>query len=267
MQQLAARAAHPIVQGGGHSRAVLSARRLAETYPSASELRFNGRFQLLIATILSAQTQDVRVNQVTPRLFSRFPTATRLAAADPEAVEAIIRPIGFFRTKARIIIGASKAWVARYGGEVPGTMEDLLTLPGVGRKGANAVLGVGFGVPAFTVDRHVTRVSNRLKLVSSSDPAVVERTICALIRPSHWIGLSLRLILHGRRICHAQRPLCENCVLTDFCPTSSTRSWPMRARRRVVRSVLANSRWNGGHTTPMVQAKTLRTSGIASRVA
>jgi endonuclease-3 len=201
-----------------------------------------------VATILSAQTRDVRVNRITPRLFRRFPTAISLARAGPLAVEALIRPLGFFRTKARTIIGASRALVERHGGEVPSTMEELLRLPGIGRKGANAILGVGFGIPGFPVDTHVRRVTNRLGLASSPDPAIVERQVCAVVMPADWTALSLRLILHGRQICHARQPRCEECVLTDFCPSSSTRGWPVAARRRLVLSLLG-SRGSGDWTS------------------
>ena len=227
---------------GARQRAALTVQRLARIYPSASELRFQNPFQLLVATILSAQTQDARVNELTPRLFRQFPTARRLAAANPRIVEGIIRPVGFFRMKTRIIIQASKALVDRYGGQVPGRMEELLSVPGLGRKGANAILGVGFGVPAITVDRHVLRVSNRLGLVSSADPAVVEERIRSLLLPADWTGFSLRLILHGRRICQARRPRCEVCVLNDFCPSSCTRCWSMAARRRLSQSILNGRR-------------------------
>lgn len=179
-----------------------------------------GPFQLLAATILSAQTTDARVNEVTPRLFERYPDAAALAASDPEEVEEIIRSTGFFRQKANSIRNMAAALVERYDGEVPSRMEDLVTLPGVGRKSANVVLSVGFGRPGLPVDTHVLRLSKRLGLTTEDDPVKVETELNAMV-PSHERGLlSLRLILHGRRVCLARRPKCELCVLCDFCPSS-----------------------------------------------
>jgi endonuclease-3 len=202
------------------SRARLTAERLAEVYPAACELDHDGPFQLLIATILSAQTTDRTVNQVTPRLFERYPTAVDLAAADPAEVEQIIKPTGFFRNKTEAIIGCARALVERFGGEVPRRMEDLVTLPGVGRKTANVILGVAFGIPGFAVDTHVTRLTNRLKLVATRDPEKIEAIVTRMVPPEEWTGFSLRLILHGRRVCDAKRPNCEGCVMNDFCPSS-----------------------------------------------
>jgi endonuclease-3 len=205
------------------SRARLTAERLAEVYPAACELDHDGPFQLLIATILSAQTTDRTVNQVTPRLFERYPTAVDLAAADPAEVEQLIKPTGFFRTKTRAIINASRHLVERFGGEVPPRMEDLVTIPGIGRKTANVILGVAFDIPGFAVDTHVTRLSNRLKLVQTRDPTKIEFQVCSMVPPSEWTGLSLRLILHGRRVCLARVPHCPECVLNDFCPSSTVK--------------------------------------------
>ena len=208
---------------GARTRALLACERLRDLYPAVTELAHSDPFQLLIATILSAQTTDRSVNLVTPKLFSLYPTAADLAAADPARVEELIKPTGFFRAKTRSIIAASRKLVENFGGEVPPRMEDLVTLPGIGRKTANVILGVGFGVPGFAVDTHVTRLTNLLRLVTTRDPVKIEQQVTAMVPPSEWTGLSLRLILHGRRICIARRPRCEECVLNDFCPSSTTR--------------------------------------------
>jgi endonuclease-3 len=200
-------------------------------YPAVTELTHRDPFQLLIATILSAQTTDRSVNSITPELFNRYPTAADLAAADPAVVEDLIKPTGFFRLKTGRIIGASRKLVELFGGEVPGNIEDLVRLPGIGRKTANVILGVGFGVPGFAVDTHVTRLTNLLKLASSKDPVKIERQVCSMVPKEEWTGLSLRLILHGRRICIARRPRCEECILNDFCPSSRTR--PHRGNRNI----------------------------------
>ena len=212
-------------------RAKLTYERLKAAYPAVTELAHKDPFQLLIATILSAQTTDRSVNLVTPTLFQRYPTAEDLAAADPAVVETLIKPTGFFRAKTRSIIAASRKLVDLFGGVVPDNIDDLVKLPGIGRKTANVILGVGFGVPGFAVDTHVKRLTNRLKLVSSKDPVKIERQICSIVPKEEWTGLSLRLILHGRRICIARRPRCEECLLNDFCPSSRTRSKPARRRK------------------------------------
>jgi endonuclease-3 len=205
---------------------MLTVERLREIYPAVTELEHRDAFQMTIATILSAQTTDRAVNSVTPLLFERYPTAFDLAAADPAEVEAIIKPTGFYRTKARAIISCARAIVDRFGGEVPNRLEDLVTLPGIGRKTANVILGVAFGVPGFAVDTHVTRLTNRLGLVATRDPAKIEAIVTRLVPPEEWTGLSLRLILHGRRVCQARRPRCEECVLNDFCPSSLVKPKP-----------------------------------------
>ena len=215
---------------GARTRAALTAARLAEIYPAICELDFQTPYQLLIATILSAQATDKMVNKITPLLFQRWPTPADLAAADPAEVETLIKPTGFFREKTKSILGAAKAVAERFGGDVPPRMEDLVTLPGVGRKTANVVLGVAFGVPGFAVDTHVTRLCNRLRVTDSRDPVQIEKDVCEIVPREEWTGLSLRLILHGRRICDARRPKCEVCVLNDFCPTSSTRATNKRSR-------------------------------------
>ena len=208
---------------GARKRALLTVERLREVYPASCELDHRGPFQLLVATILSAQTTDRRVNEVTPRLFAAYPTPAALAGADPVDVEELIKATGFFRAKTRAIISCARALVDRFGGDVPGRMEDLVTLPGIGRKTANVILGVGLGVPGFAVDTHVIRLSNRLRIAGSRDPVRIEQQVCALVPRREWTDLSLRLILHGRRVCVARRPRCEECVLNDFCPSSLVR--------------------------------------------
>ncbi|MCU1448638.1 MAG: endonuclease [Acidimicrobiales bacterium] len=198
--------------------------RLADAYPGTEvdlcALTHDGPFQLLVATILSAQTTDERVNQVTPALFERYPTPADLAAADPEDVESLIKPTGFFRAKTRSLVAMAQALEERFGGEVPSTMEELVTLPGVGRKTANVVLSVGFGLPGLPVDTHVGRLARRLGLTTQTDPVKVELELNAIVPPAARGRLSLRLILHGRRVCVARRPRCEECLLNDFCPSS-----------------------------------------------
>jgi len=221
----------PRLPSGARLRAKLTVERLKEAYPAVTELAHRDPFQLLIATILSAQTTDRSVNLVTPELFRRYPVALDLAAADPAVVEALIKPTGFFRAKTRSIIAASRKLVELFDGTVPGNIDDLVKLPGIGRKTANVILGVGFDVPGFAVDTHVKRLTNRLKLTSSKDPVKIERQVCSIVSKEEWTGLSLRLILHGRRVCIARRPRCEECILNDYCPSSRT-----RPKKRQVRS-------------------------------
>lgn len=195
-------------------------RVLAERYPDAViELDFTSPLELLVATILSAQSTDVRVNQVTPALFARYPDAAAYAAADRAELEALITPTGFFRAKTSSLIGLGQALVERYGGEVPARMKDLVTLPGVGRKTANVVLGNAFGVPGLPVDTHVLRVTARLGLVEpEGDPVAVEAALCAMVEKREWTMFSHRVILHGRRTCHARRPACGACPVAGLCP-------------------------------------------------
>ncbi len=194
--------------------------RLGEQYPDAQcELDFTTPFELLVATVLSAQSTDRRVNLVTKELFATYPDASSLAAADREDVERIIGPVGFFRNKSTSLIGLSRKIVDDFDGAVPATLEELVTLPGVGRKTANVVLGDGFGVPGITPDTHLIRVTNRLGWVESSKPDVVEREVGKLFDPSVWVLLNHRIIWHGRRCCHARRPACGACVLADLCPS------------------------------------------------
>ena len=200
------------------------AARLAIAYPGeASELcalSHEGPFQLLVATILSAQTTDERVNQVAPALFARYPTPAEMAGADPGELEALIRPTGFFRSKARSLVGMAQALEERFGGEVPGDMEHLVSLPGVGRKTANVVRSVGMGLAGLPVDTHVRRLSGRLGLASGTEPDRIEAELVALLPAREHGALSLRLILHGRQVCRARKPRCEDCVLVDLCPSA-----------------------------------------------
>jgi endonuclease III len=195
-------------------------RELALVYPDAHcELDFNSPFELLIATVLSAQTTDVRVNLVTPTLFAKYPTPADLAAADRADVEGIIQSTGFFRAKTQSIIGLSQALVERFDGEVPGRLVDLVTLPGVGRKTANVVLGNAFGVPGITVDTHFNRLARRFGWTTNTDADKIEADVAALIPKREWTMLSHRLIWHGRRCCHARRPACGACALARLCPS------------------------------------------------
>ena len=194
--------------------------RLGEQYPDAQcELDFTDAFQLLVATVLSAQSTDRRVNKVTKELFARYPDAPTLAGAPHEDVERIIGPVGFFRNKTTAIIGLSRKLVDDFDGRVPETLEDLVTLPGVGRKTANVVLGDAFGIPGITPDTHLIRLANRLGWVASTKPDVVERAVGELFAPSAWVLLNHRVIWHGRRCCHARGPACGACVLADICPS------------------------------------------------
>ncbi len=196
--------------------------RLKHAYPDARcALDHRNAFELLVATILSAQTTDVRVNLVTPKLFSRYPNAAALARARQADVEAIIKSTGFFRNKARSIIGMAQAVVADHGGKVPGTMDELLTLPGVGRKTANVVLGNAFGLnEGVVVDTHVARLSKLLGLTRQTDPVKIEQALMKLFPRDDWALLSHLLIFHGRRVCIARRPKCGECVLADLCPSA-----------------------------------------------
>ncbi|HET6811115.1 MAG TPA: endonuclease III [Acidimicrobiales bacterium] len=205
-------------------RAGETVRRLAGEYPGTAKdlcaLDHDGPFQLLVATILSAQTTDERVNMVTPEVFAAFPSPADLAGAEPERLEKMIHPTGFFRSKARSLIGMAKAVEERFAGEVPARMDDLVTLPGVGRKTANVVLSVAFGLPGLPVDTHVLRLSRKLGLTTETDPVKVEMDLNALVPAAERGALSLRLILHGRRVCVARKPRCPDCLLNDFCPSA-----------------------------------------------
>jgi len=201
------------------NRARRIVRDLAGLYPEAScALVFDGPLQLLVATILSAQCTDVRVNLVTPALFARYPDAAAFANADRAELERLIQSTGFFRNKARNIQLCCQQIVARHGGQVPSTMEELTPLPGVGRKTANVVLGNAFATPGIPVDTHVGRLSRRMGLTVHADPVKVERDLMELIPKKEWTMFGHRMIHHGRRVCHARRPLCEECSLAKFCP-------------------------------------------------
>ncbi|MEU7326800.1 endonuclease III [Streptomyces griseoviridis] len=209
--------------GESHAALVRRARRidreLAEVYPYAHpELDFENPFQLVVATVLSAQTTDLRVNQTTPALFAKYPTPEDLAAAVPEEVEEILRPTGFFRAKTKSVIGLSKALAEEFGGEVPGRLEDLVKLPGVGRKTAFVVLGNAFGRPGITVDTHFQRLVRRWQWTAETEPDKIEAAVGALFPKSDWTMLSHHVIFHGRRICHARKPACGACPIAPLCP-------------------------------------------------
>lgn len=204
------------------TRAIAVLERLKQLYPDATcTLDYETPVQLLVATILSAQCTDERVNKVTPALFARFPDAEAFAAATPEEIEPFVRSTGFFRNKAKNIHGACVRLVSEYDGEVPGRMEDLLTLAGVARKTANVVLAHAFGINAgVTVDTHVKRLSRRLDLTKSDDPKRIERDLMALLPQPDWENWSIRLIFHGRQVCDARKPVCAACQLADLCPSA-----------------------------------------------
>lgn len=197
--------------------------RLHEAYPDAEcALHHRNAFELLVATILSAQCTDERVNKVTPALFARFPTPEAMAAADREELESLIRSTGFYHNKAKNIQGAAQRIVSAYGGVVPQTMDELLTLPGVARKTANVVLGVIFKIAdGVVVDTHVKRLSNRLGLTTQSDPEKIERDLQTITPQAEWINLSHLLIFHGRNVCDARKPNCVACTLSDLCPSAA----------------------------------------------
>ena len=216
-------------------------RVLAETYPDArSELDFGNPFELLVVTVLSAQTTDKRVNAVRPTLFAAYPDAKAMAAADREALEGIIGPLGFFRAKTESLLKLSAALVADHGGQVPPRLDDLVKLPGVGRKTANVVLGNAFGIPGITVDTHFGRLSRRFGWTQETDPVKAEHEVGALFPKKDWVMLSHHLIWHGRRCCHAQKPACGACPVARWCPS-----------------------YGAGPTDPDTAAKLLRTEGRA----
>ncbi len=195
-------------------------RTLHDLYPYAhAELDFRNPFELLIATVLSAQTTDVTVNKVTPELFARWPDAASLAQADRSEVEQVITPTGFFRAKTESVLALSADLVERFDGQVPGRLEDLVTLHGVGRKTANVVLGNAFGVPGITVDTHFGRLVRRFGWTAETDPVKVEHAVGALFEKRDWTMLSHVLIFHGRRLCHARRPACGVCPVAQWCPS------------------------------------------------
>jgi endonuclease-3 len=212
-------------------------RLLAQRYPDArAELDFTTPLELLVATVLSAQTTDVRVNATTPTLFTRYPDAAAYAAADPADLEVILGPLGFFRAKTRSLIGLAQALVERYDGEVPGRLEDLVTLPGVGRKTANVVLGNAFGVPGITVDTHFLRLAKRFGWTTSDDPVKVEHEVGALFERNDWTMLSHHVVWHGRRICHAKRPACGACPIANLCPSYGIGETDPQAAAKLVKA-------------------------------
>ena len=237
---------HPAAKGketelGRTRRARRINRTLAAAFPDAhAELDFSNPLELLVATVLSAQTTDVRVNQVTPALFATYRTAQDYAAANQAEVEALIRPTGFYRAKAANLIGLGQKLVTDFGGEVPVALEDLVTLPGVGRKTAHVVRGNVFGKPGLTVDTHFQRLVARLALSAQRDPVKIEREIAQIIPASEWTMFSHRLIFHGRRVCHARKPACGACAIARLCPS-----------------------YGEGPTDPETAAKLLRTEGRA----
>ena len=223
-----------------HTALVRRARRigreLAALYPDAHcELDFTSPLELLVATILSAQTTDKRVNLVTPVLFARYRTAAEYAAADRGEMEKIIQSTGFFRAKTTSLIGLGQGLCERFGGEVPRRLRDLVTLPGVGRKTANVVLGNAFGVPGITVDTHFARLSRRFGWTTSTDPDKIEQEVGALFPRREWTYLSHCLIWHGRRICHSRRPACGACALASLCPSYGEGPTDPAVARKLVR--------------------------------
>jgi endonuclease-3 len=201
------------------ARARRLVKELARLYPDARcSLDFASPLQLLVATILSAQCTDTRVNQVAPALFARFPDAAAFADAQPAELQALIQPTGFFRNKARHLIDCCRLLVERHGGQVPATLDELVPLPGVGRKTANVVLGNAFGTPGIPVDTHVGRLSQRLGLTQHTNPDHIERDLMALLPRKEWTSFGHRMIYHGRQVCHARKPLCAGCALAGLCP-------------------------------------------------
>jgi len=208
---------------GRKRRARRMARALAEIHPDAHcELDHTNALELAVATILSAQTTDVRVNEVTPKLFARYRTAADYAAADRAELEELLKPTGFFRNKTDSVMKLGQALVERFDGEVPRTLDELVTLPGIGRKTANVILGNAFDVPGITVDTHFSRLTQRWKWTDQTDPVKIEHAVGALVEKRDWTMLSHRVIFHGRRVCHARKPACGACALARDCPSYGT---------------------------------------------
>jgi endonuclease III len=202
-------------------RALDVAKRLGIEYPEATcALHHKDALQLLVATILSAQCTDARVNQVTPALFKLYPDAEAFATADPDDLRKAIHSCGFFNQKAKSIQGATERITREHGGVVPSVLDDLVKLPGVGRKTANCVLGTSYGQPAMVIDTHMVRIMGLLKLTASKDPVVIERDLMKLLPPEAWVKFTHRVIVHGRAVCVARRPLCQECLLADICPSA-----------------------------------------------
>jgi len=209
---------------GAKQRAAIVIERLATEYPGSARelcaLEHDNPFQLLTATILSAQCTDEMVNKVTPALFARYPTPADLAEADPSEVEELIHATGFFRQKTKSLLGMARALEERFGGQVPTELDDLVTLPGVGRKTGNVIRSVAFGLPGLPVDTHVGRLTRLLRLTAETDPVKIELDLNSMVAPEERGALSLRLILHGRAVCVARRPRCDVCLLADVCPSA-----------------------------------------------
>ncbi len=213
---------------------------LAEQYPYAhAELDFRSPFELVVATVLSAQTTDILVNQITPLLFARYPDARSMAEADAAELEAIIRPTGFFRAKARNLLALANRLVDEYDGVVPGRLDDLVTLPGVGRKTANVVLGNAFGIPGITVDTHFARLARRFGWTASDDPVRIESDVAELFEPRDWTMLSHRVVFHGRRVCHARKPACGACAVANWCPSYGAGETDPENARKLLKYELA----------------------------
>ncbi len=215
-------------------------RRLEARFPGSAAslcaLRHRNAFELVVATVLSAQCTDARVNEVTPPLFARFPTPAALASAPRDELEQLLYTTGFFRAKAEHLLGLAAVLCERFGGDVPSALEDLQRLPGVGRKTANVVRSVAFGLPGLPVDTHVMRLSRRLGLTRATEPVGIERALCRALPPAQWGGFSVRMILHGRATCTARRPACDECVLEDLCPRRGVAlPMPAAAKRRTSR--------------------------------
>jgi len=206
--------------------------RIAKLYPEFEGLNYEGRLQLLIAVILSAQCTDARINKITPALFTRFQTAADFATCDIKELERLIKPSGFFKNKAKNIRACCVELVNRFGGEVPSTLEDLVTLPGVGRKTANVILGHGFDKPGITVDTHVGRLSRRLGLTRHRDPKKVELALAEIVPQEEWLHFSGRLIMHGRKVCLSRKPRCETCPIADLCPKIGVKGLAAKRKRK-----------------------------------
>lgn len=258
-------------------RAQIISQRLSEAYPGTAKelcaLRHDNPFQLLVATILSAQCTDERVNMVMPEMIRRFPTPEDLAAADPAEVESVIRSTGFYHAKTKNLIGMARALVERFDGEVPVALEDLVTLPGVGRKTANVVRSVAFSLPGLPVDTHVGRLARRLGLTDETDPVKVEHALGRLLPEDEWGAFSLRLILHGRAVCIARAPRCGICMLADYCPsaplfmkaTELKTSGAKKSRKTADKNPVAKTAASKSVSTKLVANKTVPAKDAAKK--
>ncbi|MDY3559020.1 endonuclease III [Gemmata sp. JC673] len=206
--------------------------RLAPLYPEFEGLNYANPFQLLVAVVLSAQCTDKRVNTITPALFARFPTAADMATCDIRELEQLVKPSGFYKNKAKNIRAACVEMVARFGGEVPTDLDDLVSLPGVGRKTANVIRGHAFETPGVTVDTHVGRLSRRLGLTRHQNPVKVELALAEIVPQAEWLHFSGRLIMHGRKVCLARKPRCEQCAVADLCPKVGVKGLAASRRRK-----------------------------------